>query len=581
MRGRDNCRGAVLEEEEENGDAEQREDAREAQRLSGHRGRGHQLHKQAHGNAASHADEQLEELIERGVAAYDVAGLACGVRAVVGAAEDRLNDAESEWCGLRNALAHGGPFAAPDAHRLVDRGGQRREDDHKDEHRGDQVVIRNAGVGSREAKLRSNGVAYREGQVRSEGGECVGRGHGSESRPLLAMLEEVNLAASDRRLVDLHSLRRQVPLSDSTLEEVPRLAVGLMLVLREVDGVEGALRKNWGRTTRHQRGNCAYFDGALFGARAVDVVRALGATGGALHVRRGVVECEMTELSSTWATHSDGTNGGWEERAALVGAKLIKPQVVYMTKSPSGDKSLGSVRAALGATAALVVLFDSVAELSHLRLWRRRPSIADAGRTAINELGDWIGRASRRHRNAFVTVAMRERERIVRGVEAASDPAMVSRLDCLSVANALRAEVAAFRNAAWPPSDVIAPTARLSGDYLAQAVAAGVRAGLLHAESPAVSLAAVRSLSSTRPCAAALASDTSASETATLASTQSSDSSRTSSDARTSICERSVHGDLHAMTALFAFGGVVACGWPCDPTASQKRPREWVGLSTL
>ena len=425
----------------------------------------------------------------------------------------------------------------------------------------------------------------------------------------MATREEVNLAAVDRRAVGLYSLARD---GERVSEEAPTLTIGLMLVSCEAGDASASLRKNRGRTTRHQRDSCAYFDGALFGTRVIDVVRALGATGGALHARRAMVEREMAELSSTWSSYRGGAEGGdddggdgdgdggeWYERAALAGGRLIRPQATHTARSPAADKPLGSARAVLGATAALVVLFDAVAELSHFRSWLRRPSIAKAGRAAIDELGDWIARAPGRYRNSFVAAAVRERVRLIRAVEAASHPEIVSRLDRLSVSNALRAEVAAFRHAAWPPADAIdlpATTASAAAAYSAEAVCVGVRAGLLHAESPAVPLAAVHGLSpwqarpsAARPCATASSSGTSASGgTAASQSARSDWSGTSSSGALTSVCEAPPHGDLHAMTALFAFGGAVSGGWavggaPGDAGAigTQKRPREWMGLTTL
>jgi hypothetical protein len=419
--------------------------------------------------------------------------------------------------------------------------------------------------------------------------------------------EEVNLAALDRRAVGLYSLARHGARDGGgghVWEDAPTLPLGLMLVSYDADDAESTLRKNRGRTTRRQRGCCTYFDGAIFGARVIDVVRALGATGGALNARRGMVEREMVELSSTWSSYRGGAEGaggaewsGWPERMALAGGRLIRPQAVLTARATVADRPLGSPRAVLGATAALVVLFDAVAELSHFRPWLRRPSIAKAGQVAINELGDWIGRAPERHRDSFVAAAVRERVRLTRAVEAASHPEMVSRLDRLSVANALRAEVAAFRHAAWPPADALSQSAmHSSAAYTAEAVCVGVRAGLLHAESPAVPLAAVHGLSPwqarpsmSRPCATASSSGTSASGgTAASQSARSDWSGTSSSGALTSVCEGPPHGDLHAMTALFAFGGAVSGGWavggaPGDASAigPQKRPREWVGLTTL
>ena len=47
-----------------------------------------------------------------------------------------------------------------------------------------------------------------------------------------------------------------------------------MLLSCEVGDAASSLRKNRGRTTRRERDDLAYFDGAVFGGHVNDVVRA-------------------------------------------------------------------------------------------------------------------------------------------------------------------------------------------------------------------------------------------------------------------------------------------------------------------
>lgn len=439
--------------------------------------------------------------------------------------------------------------------------------------------------------------------------------------------DEISLATIDQRLLDPRVLG-----GDFTVG----LPLGLLYVQREMPA--GAQRAK-SRSTRRLRDSCAYFEGSVFGTRMVDVVRALGFTERPVHLRRAYIDREMAELSSTWTAHrglvpdgdqhpgeawhgvvEDGApaeqaeqaepDATFSEHAALTGGRIIRGQSARSSKMPTPDKTMGSTRVAIGASASLVVLYGAIAEMRSRQAWPHRMSIAVAARAAAEEIGDWVSRAGERHRHCFVCMALREHRRLQRAAEAVEHPELKLRIGRLSAANALRSEVAAFRHAAWPPADSIDHVAESDVlAYNAEAVAIGVRAGLLHAESPAIPLADVRGLTPwhARPSSvirtsrlpngtsgASGRSATSASNsTAPSWSAHSSEWSGTSSSgALTSVCDAprsgggagGGRGDLEAISALFACSGVAPVvqwerGVEVDGGFTPlKRPREWVWI---
>ena len=149
----------------------------------------------------------------------------------------------------------------------------------------------------------------------------------------------------------------------------------------------------------------------------------------------------------------------------------------------------------VGATAAIVLLFSAIADGAMQCaecLSRDGPlrggvlaavlEVLEAGRLHVHSFGG----------DAFATRAIREELRaLARGLAAlATRELRVALAKAPSVADALRAEVAALRAAAWPASDSLrAEDVESEAAMDAAAVALGVRAGITHVREPSVSLA--------------------------------------------------------------------------------------------
>lgn len=263
------------------------------------------------------------------------------------------------------------------------------------------------------------------------------------------------------------------------------------------------------RPSVSERQKIAY-SALVFGTPLSDVIRIVMSSGGRNEQTSLCIERELAELASLRMLLSPEESAA--SRPAMLAWSVVRAQSIAFEQRLGANRAHvyqrrdhERPRAIVGLGVALVLILSALADLTRGQIeTTTRPSVAAAARSLAAAADEWLQYAIGRSSAAVCEIVAHEVRMLERGAAAAASPVLALALVGLPPADAIRAEVAALRHAMWPPVKQLeseAPTPTDAAAYHAAAAAVGVRAGLLHASGPRLSLETASSQGwRLRPC---------------------------------------------------------------------------------
>jgi len=510
-------RRPALEEQEEDGHAEERENACDPKGLVSDGRAGDELHEEVHRDALCDAREHLDEGVE-GVGPYrrddlpldawrsrlgvmPVAGLLDDLRARVWmeAASQKLHEPPA-LSGVLEREAHVRPEVVRRREASAECDGEGRGEDGEDEHDGDELVVVYAGVQRGDSHLGCDGVADREHQVPAHAVECGGGAHdpACETRDDVCDEEEPHggdagqgeALLAPQRFVGHRTItaaathRKEVPLG--TLCTFLQIGVEAYALAFSAQYTSDPCRAGRKATTRTGRKSTAYFDHVVFGTYVSELVRIVV---GANVSGRAAVEGVSRELDEALRTQEQQS---YALRATIVGEDAIRAQYGAWTDHGHPRREISRFRRrVVGLTSSLAILLSVLADHVDMRWWIGRPQVARLLDVATNVVDDWIATWGEHEERATAAAAARdERRRLMRAFAAVSTMEVMHATARLSAPDALRTEVLVMRTAAWPTAFANVGEERMDGEaarrFDQQAVRGAIAAGIAHTEVPSV-----------------------------------------------------------------------------------------------
>lgn len=489
------CGRPRLQEEEEDGDREQCQHARNPQCLVSNCRGGNELHEQAHDNSTNNTEQELSKFQQRRPISLR------------GCSADPVDQCNGHWCTGDQEGANVLPAHSKNCPASLKRRWQYSEDDGDEQHDGDEFMIRESTRRCTEAQLACDSIAQRECQVRSERSESISRRR--HSLPSIGRkgrrvpLWNLASATADPKTLVLVDLSRAAGLS-----RVMCAPARLLFLGAQRNGSGKISDDNSNRFSRSDRTETVVITGSMFGLQLAEIARIVALIGGEIIPTLAAFERELGEIRDTLA-YSNDIDREPDSVCSALGGRIHATQrtLIESMQSEPCWKSMSRKRAwkqasqfAVGATASCLLLFSALAD-SPLRHWVENPSVVRTCELFIGLLIEFRAthsflECSREH------VIEDEIRRLRRGVAALGAPEFRGRLAGMSPSGVLRAEVAALRQAAWPPQCSVLH-ANLSYDaYDDAATDAGVRVGLAHVSTSTLRLESRHVVGSSAPSSA-------------------------------------------------------------------------------
>ena len=258
-------------------------------------------------------------------------------------------------------------------------------------------------------------------------------------------------------------------------------------------------------STRTGRAQSVETNGCVLGVQFDDLSRTVAHLGGNGGRALSAFERELHEIHSALSLGEFGTSteSHLRVRRCAMGGQIVRAQKQAIDALSSGMPTGSALRSqrsmyrarsmAIGATGSVVLLFSAIADdAGAMRSMSSRASLVCTCEVIYAAMRDLRGEIERVDPTEGVLAAADEMRRFRRALAALRVPELAEHLLRLDRPDALRAEVAAFRQAAWPPSDAFDRGSRSSvSAYDANATLVGVRAGIAFAAEPQMSLSSL------------------------------------------------------------------------------------------